>query len=133
LFAACATMLSEVSAQNATFTTQQYPLLGNNHVAADFNGDGLDLAGAGSNAVSVMLNNGAGTFGPKTDFAIAAQTQAVAAGDFNNDGIFDTTLSPNPTVTHLYPDEVNVTAVVRAVRGSRSATDSVTFSALRCQ
>jgi hypothetical protein len=52
--------------------------------------------------------------------------------DFNNDGIFDTPLSPNPTVNHLYPDEINVTAVVRAVRGNRSATDSVTFSTLRC-
>jgi uncharacterized protein (DUF58 family) len=53
--------------------------------------------------------------------------------DFNNDGIFDTALSPNPTVTHLYPDEVNVTAVVKAVKGSRSATDSVSFSTLRCE
>ena len=53
--------------------------------------------------------------------------------DFNNDGIFDTPLSPNPTVTHLYPDETNVTAVVRAVKGSRSATDPVTFTTLRCQ
>ena len=53
--------------------------------------------------------------------------------DFNNDGIFDTPLSPNPTVTHLYPDEVNVTAVVKAVKGGRSATDSVAFSTLRCQ
>ena len=53
--------------------------------------------------------------------------------DFNNDGIFDTPLSPNPTVNHLYPDEVNVTAVVRAVKRNRSATDSVTFSTLRCQ
>ena len=53
--------------------------------------------------------------------------------DFNNDGIFDTPLSSNPTVSHLYPDEVNVTAVVRAVRGGRGATDSVTFSTLRCQ
>jgi PKD domain len=53
--------------------------------------------------------------------------------DFNNDGVFDTPLSANPTVNHLYPDEVNVTAVVKAVRGSRSATDSVTFSTLRCQ
>ena len=52
--------------------------------------------------------------------------------DFNNDGIFDTPLSPNPTVTHLYPDEVNVTAVVRVVKGRRSATDPVTFSTLRC-
>jgi len=53
--------------------------------------------------------------------------------DFNNDGIFDTPLSPNPTVTTLYPDEVNVTAVVKMVKGNRSATDSVTFSTLRCQ
>jgi hypothetical protein len=52
--------------------------------------------------------------------------------DFNNDGVFDTPLSPNPTVNHVYPDEVNVTAVVRAVKGNRSATDSVTFSTLRC-
>jgi uncharacterized protein (DUF58 family) len=53
--------------------------------------------------------------------------------DFNSDGVFDTPLSSNPTVTHLYPDEVNVTATVKAVRGTRSATDSVTFSTLRCQ
>ena len=52
--------------------------------------------------------------------------------DFNNDGIFDSPLSPNPTVTHLYPDETNVTAVVKVVKGNRSATDPVTFSTLRC-
>ena len=53
--------------------------------------------------------------------------------DFNNDGIFDTALSPDPTVTHVYPDEVNVTAVVRVVKGGRSATDPITFSTLRCE
>ena len=53
--------------------------------------------------------------------------------DFNNDGIFDTALRPDPTVTHVYPDEVNVTAVVKVVKGRRSATDSVTFSTLRCE
>ena len=52
--------------------------------------------------------------------------------DFNNDGVFDTPLSPNPTVRHLYPDETNVTAVVRAIKGGRHATDSVTFSTLNC-
>ncbi len=52
--------------------------------------------------------------------------------DFNNDGIFDTPLSPNPTVSNLYPDEANVTAVVKAVKGSRSATDSVTFRTVFC-
>jgi uncharacterized protein (DUF58 family) len=53
--------------------------------------------------------------------------------DFNNDGVFDTALSSNPTVSNLSPDEVNVTAVVRAVRRGRSATDSVSFSTLRCE
>ena len=52
--------------------------------------------------------------------------------DFNNDGVFDTALSSNPTVNHLYPDEANVTAVVRAVKGRRSATDSVALTTLRC-
>ena len=52
--------------------------------------------------------------------------------DFNNDGIFDTPLSPNPTVTHTYFSFQPVTAVVRAVKGSRSATDSVTFRTLFC-
>jgi len=52
--------------------------------------------------------------------------------DFNNDGIFDTPLSPNPTVTHTYDSFQPVTAVVRAVKGSHSATDSVTFRVLVC-
>ncbi|MFL6505057.1 MAG: FG-GAP repeat domain-containing protein [Candidatus Udaeobacter sp.] len=87
---AYAMTFGEVSAQVATFTTQQYPLLGNSHIAADLNADGRpDLAGAGANAVSVMLGNGDGTFRPKNDFPIGTQTQAVAAGDFNSDGRID--------------------------------------------
>jgi len=52
--------------------------------------------------------------------------------DFNNDGIFDTAESPNPTVTTRYPDEVNVTATVKVTKGTKSATDSVTFATIRC-
>jgi len=53
--------------------------------------------------------------------------------DFNNDGVFDTAPSANPTVSHLYPDEVNATATVRVTKGARSATDSVGFATLRCE
>jgi FG-GAP-like repeat len=93
---ACAMTVGEVSAQVATFTTQQYPLLGNTHIAADLNADGKpDLAGAGRNAVSVMLGNGDGTFRARTDFPLGAQTQAVAAGDFNSDGKVDLVITLN--------------------------------------
>src|SRR5438046_858226 len=93
---ACAMTFGEASAQVATFTTQQYPLLGNTHIAADFNGDGRpDLAGAGANAVSVMLGNGDGTFRAKTDCPVGTQTQAVAAGDFNSDGKVDLVVTLN--------------------------------------
>ena len=86
----CAMTLSAVSAQVATFTTQQYALLGNTHIGADLNGDGkVDLVGAGANVVSVMLGNGNGTFGAKADFPVAPDPQAVAAGDFNSDGKVD--------------------------------------------
>jgi hypothetical protein len=93
---ACAMTFGEVSAQVATFTTQRYPLLGNTHIAADLNADSRpDLAGAGANAVSVMLGNGDGTFRAKTDFPVGTQTQAVAAGDFNSDGKVDLVVTLN--------------------------------------
>ncbi|HEX8077752.1 MAG TPA: VCBS repeat-containing protein [Chthoniobacterales bacterium] len=81
-------------AQSATFSIQDYPILGNTQVAADFNGDGKpDLAGAGGKAVSVMLNNGNGTFAPKVDFPIPTWTGDVATGDFNGDGKIDLAVS----------------------------------------
>jgi hypothetical protein len=52
--------------------------------------------------------------------------------DFNNDGIFDTAPSTNPMASNVYPDEVRVTARVRATKGSRSAESTVTFQTLRC-
>ncbi len=54
--------------------------------------------------------------------------------DFDEDGIFDTPLSPNPTVTHSYAYRLGQchTPVVRAVKGGHSATASVTFCILPC-
>jgi uncharacterized protein (DUF58 family) len=53
--------------------------------------------------------------------------------DFNNDGVFDTVASSNPTVTHRYPDERRVTARVLAVNANGvRAVDTVTFTTRRC-
>jgi hypothetical protein len=62
-------------------------------VVADFNGDGkLDIAVAntGSGNVSVLLNNGDGTFKPAVNFdAGMAGPTSIEVADFNNDGIQD--------------------------------------------
>jgi FG-GAP-like repeat len=58
----------------------------------DFNEDGnLDLAVAdsGSNAVSVLLGNGNGTFQPQVSVSTGSFPQGVVAGDFNRDGRID--------------------------------------------
>src|SRR5215211_3159818 len=72
-----------------TFARADYPLFGNNYVVGDFNGDGsLDLAGAGGAGAAVRLNNGAGAFGARVDYAVGGPGQDLAAGDFNGDGTF---------------------------------------------
>ena len=54
----------------------------------DLNGDGrLDLvaANAGSNAASVWLGNGNGTFGTRVDFPTGPAPKSIAVGDVNRD------------------------------------------------
>ena len=61
-------------------------------VAGDFAGDGkLDLAVAndGSNAVSILMGNGDGTFQPAVDYTVGNDPVAIVAGDFNGDGKLD--------------------------------------------
>lgn len=61
-------------------------------VAADFNGDGnLDIAGVGSDIVSVYLGNGRGRFQYRRDYSAGTgnNSDALAVGDFNGDGKLD--------------------------------------------
>ena len=82
----------------------------------------VDQACQGGDGVNVTLT---ATLSPP-------KTGVTYVWDFNNDGIFDTSPSTDPTVVHLYLDEVNVTATVKVTKGRRSATDSVSFVTLRC-
>ena len=91
-----AIFLSQInaSAQSATFARADYPSLGNNHIAVDLNGDGIpDLAATGGSRVGVMLGTGDGTFRPRVNYPAGAQSQDLAAGDFNSDGRIDLAVS----------------------------------------
>ena len=57
--------------------------------SADFNGDGnpdLAVANRGSTNVSVLLGDGSGGFGAKTNFTASTGPRSVTSADFNADG-----------------------------------------------
>ncbi len=72
---------------------------------ADFNGDGhLDLAAANwfGGDVSILLNNGDGTFAAAVDYPVAFEANSVAVGDFDRDGDLDL------AVTSVNTDRVHI-------------------------
>ncbi len=95
-------------------------------VASDFNGDGrIDLAVAGWNInaatynfpgeVSVLLGNGDGTFRPPVTYGSGPDSDAIVAGDFNDDGCTDLAVANGGA----YPD---LTGSVSVLLGNGDGT-----------
>lgn len=94
LFAAGFCLFVSLVCFGQSFTTQSYPV-GSGPVqliVADFNGDHIpDLAtvNTNSNTVSILINNGDGTFRPHLEFATGPAPVGLAAVDWNKDGKMD--------------------------------------------
>jgi chitodextrinase len=83
---------------------------------ADLNTDGrLDLiaVNSGSNAASVWLGNGNGTFGTRADFATGPAPKNIAIGDVNGDGRLD--------LVSANQDGANVSVLLRTAAGGYAA------------
>src|ERR1041384_618293 len=85
----------DVSAQRAArifLTGRNYPSGGTPFAVAvqDFNNDEVsDIASVSGSKVSVLLNNGDGTFGSANTFAVGAGAVEIASADLNGDGNAD--------------------------------------------
>ena len=77
-----------------SFSTKSYPVGAGpaQLIVADFNGDHIpDIAtvNASANTVSILINNGDGTFRPQMEFATGPGPIGLAAVDWNKDGKMD--------------------------------------------
>ena len=75
-------------------------------VSANFNGGGADIAVANnsSNSVSVLLGDGLGGFGAKTDFATGTSPRSLVVGDVSGDGKLDLVTANGGDVSILRGD-----------------------------
>jgi hypothetical protein len=87
-------LFASLSCFSQSFNTKSYPVGSEpaQLITADFNGDHIpDLATANSasNTVSILINNGDGTFRPQLEFATGPRPLGLAAVDWNKDGKMD--------------------------------------------
>jgi hypothetical protein len=94
LFAAAFCFFVSLTCFSQSFSTQSYPVGAGpaQLIVADFNGDHIpDLAtvNTSANTVSILINNGDGTFRPQLEFATGPAPVGLAAVDWNKDGKMD--------------------------------------------
>jgi hypothetical protein len=98
LFAAVALLFVSLTSFSQSFSTQGYPAGAGvtQLIQADFNGDHIpDLATVNnsSNTVSILINNGDGTYRAHLEFATGPGPSGLAAVDLNKDGKMDLVVS----------------------------------------
>lgn len=98
LFVTAVLLFVSLTSFGQSFSTQGYPAGAgaNQLIVADFNGDHIpDIAtvNQSSNTVSILINNGDGTFRAHLEFATGAGPNGVAVADINKDGKMDLVVS----------------------------------------
>jgi len=97
-FAFC--LFASLTCFSQSFSTKSYPVGGlvGQIIVADFNGDHIpDIAtvNGDTNTVSILINNGDGTFRPHLDFATGPGPVGLATVDWNKDGKIDLVVANN--------------------------------------
>jgi hypothetical protein len=98
LFVSAFFLFGSLTCFSQSFNTQSYPIGGSvgQIIVADFNGDHIpDIAtvNGDTNTVSILINNGDGTFRPHLDFATGPGPNGLGAVDWNKDGKMDLAVS----------------------------------------
>jgi hypothetical protein len=91
-------LFASLTCFSQSFSTKSYSIDGTaaQIIVADFNGDHIpDIATVNTNVntVSILINNGDGTFRPHLDFATGPGPNGLAAVDWNKDGKMDIVVS----------------------------------------